>query len=387
MAKVTVLIFHRPANPGESELVRFLSEVRTALVTRHTDMFRRAGAGSIRIFDEWHEGLSFGEVLASLAPARGGLIVLSGGAVPLLNGRDARRLVEIAGSPGPRALTNNRYSSDVCAIANAKVLHGLPALPSDNVLPRWLEERAGYHVEQLGARERLGVDLDTPLDVAIVAHSSSAPGWLRRSAAEARLAVPRLADICALTADPQKELLVFGRSGSATLRWLENTVRSRVRFLAEERGLRASTPLAIGGTTACKGARTQPRATLGLLLDQRGPEALGDLVGSLADGAIIDSRVLLAHRLGADESTWPDRADRFASDLLRAADVKDPWLKALTQSAAASDLPILLGGHSLVGPGIRLLLQATGTTGGSRGTHRFVRSRPMVGEGEPVHAR
>ena len=65
-------------------------------------------------------------------------------------------------------------------------------------------------------------------------------------------------------------------------------------------------------------------ATLGLLLDERGPAAFGDLVSELADGAIVDSRVLLAHRLGADEAAWPSDADRFASDLHRAAEIHDP---------------------------------------------------------------
>jgi hypothetical protein len=35
--------------------------------------------------------------------------------------------------------------------------------------------------------------------------------------------------------------------------------------------------------------------------------------------------------------------------------VKDPWLKALTASASGA-IPILMGGHSLVGPGIPLFL-------------------------------
>jgi hypothetical protein len=49
-------------------------------------------------------------------------------------------------------------------------------------------------------------------------------------------------------------------------------------------------------------------------------------------------------------------ADRFASDLHRWDEVANPWLSALTKSAAESRLPVLLGGHSLVGPGIPLLL-------------------------------
>jgi hypothetical protein len=81
-----------------------------------------------------------------------------------------------------------------------------------------------------------------------------------------------------------------------------------------------------------------------------------DIVRALGDGAIVDSRVLLAQRFGVDESTWPSAADRFASDLHRAGDIENEWLKGLTEAAANSDQPILLGGHSLVGPGIPLII-------------------------------
>ena len=80
------------------------------------------------------------------------------------------------------------------------------------------------------------------------------------------------------------------------------------------------------------------------------------MVAELADVALIDSRVLLAARLGADESGWPAPVDRFASDLHDHVAVGDVWLKALTRSAAEAKQPIVLGGHSLVGPGVAVLL-------------------------------
>ncbi|MDP2350031.1 MAG: hypothetical protein Q8M74_02625, partial [Chloroflexota bacterium] len=67
-------------------------------------------------------------------------------------------------------------------------------------------------------------------------------------------------------------------------------------------------------------------------------------------------RVLLAHRLGADERAWPPAEDRFASDLLLPGRIDDPWLADLTASVLEADVPILLGGHGLVGPGARLAL-------------------------------
>jgi hypothetical protein len=96
-----------------------------------------------------------------------------------------------------------------------------------------------------------------------------------------------------------------------------------------------------------------------MLLDDRGPDALGPNLAELGDAAIVDTRVLLAHRLGVDERHWPGAEDRFASDLLLVDRIGDPWLRDLTASAREASIPILLGGHSLVGPGIRLALGET----------------------------
>ena len=68
--------------------------------------------------------------------------------------------------------------------------------------------------------------------------------------------------------------------------------------------------------------------------------------------------MLLAHRLGADEAGWPSPDDRYASDLLLADRIEDPWLRALTTSARDAAIPVLLGGHTLVGPGLRLVARA-----------------------------
>jgi hypothetical protein len=101
---------------------------------------------------------------------------------------------------------------------------------------------------------------------------------------------------------------------------------------------------------------------LGELLDRDGPEALAQIVGRLADAAVIDTRVLLAHRHGFAESGWPAAEDRFASDLLAPAAIEDPWLRALTVSAATSPAghPIILGGHTMVNGGLRLLAWRAG---------------------------
>jgi hypothetical protein len=300
------------------------------------------------------------------------VVVLGSGSIPLARAADLRRFVEVAAGPGGHALANNRYSADVVAVSRAADLAELPPLPADNALPRWLEERAGVAVADLRSRWRLGVDIDTPLDLLILGAGGAGTGSGRAGRGgtgtgafhgTAPLVGERLAALSEVLTDRRAELLVAGRVSATTLRWLESGVACRVRALVEERGLRAASKLAQSGATT--GSRP-PRSVLGELLDRDGPESLARTVATLADAAVIDTRVLLAHRHGADESSvaspsataQPSAEDRFASDLLLPATIADPWLRALTESATApSGQPIVLGGHTLLNGGLRLLAE------------------------------
>lgn len=345
MGEASVIILHPPPD-GDGPLTAILHDARSLLAEHQAELFARAGAADVRI-DRSPRAATFGQRVSELASSlRGGLVLLGAGSVARLTIADARRLLAVAAAGGRRALTNNRYSSDVCAVSDAAALRALPSLTGDNALPRWLAETAGFVVEELGARIRLGFDLDSPLDVAVLALLPRPPAGLGPFAAGRQLAVPRLEDLRALARDPHRELLIFGRASAATQRWLEVNTACRVRFLAEERGLRTA------------GAAQRPaRATLGRLLATRGPEALGGVVAELADGAILDSRVLLADHLGREEPRWPVAEDRYASDLLRHEQVTDPWLRSLTAGASSAPLPIVLGGHTLLGPGLRVVLE------------------------------
>ena len=381
MRPVLVLIFHPAAPPDAGPLVRALAEARRSLAERQRVAFLAAGADEVQVVAGSPDGLSFGERLRAKVQAcakgrgAGGAVVLGSGSIPLARAADLRRFVEVAAGPGGRALANNRYSADVVAVSRAADLAELPPLPADNALPRWLEERAGVAVADLRSRWRLGVDIDTPLDLLILAAGGAGRGGdgagdgVGAFHGTAPLIGERLAALAEVLTDRRGELLVAGRVSATTLRWLENGVACRVRALVEERGLRAASRLAQSGATTNS---RPPRSVLGELLDRDGPESLARTVATLADAAVIDTRVLLAHRHGADESAWPPAEDRFASDLLLPASIADPWLRALTASAAGpssisapgiavatfpSDRPILLGGHTLVNGGLRLLAQ------------------------------
>jgi hypothetical protein len=355
MPEVSVLVLAPAPSPGAGPLARLLDDARAAIGERLRVAFLAAGASEAVFRREPPDDTRFGARLRRLAgELRGpGLVVLGAGSIPLATVADRRAFVEAASAVEPRALANHRYSADVIAIARADIaLVDLPPdLDSDNALPRWLAERAGVEVRDLRGRRRLAMDVDSPLDLLLL-EGRTGPATPVPGHADAAPVRTRLAALRHHAGDPGAELLLAGRMAAADLRWAELHTRSRTRALVEERGLRT----AAAGALVGRPNRRPARSILGELLDRDGPASLGRLVASLADGALIDSRVLLAHRLGADERGWPAPEDRYASDLLLPGRVGDPWLAALTAAAVDARVPILLGGHGLVGPGARLAL-------------------------------
>ena len=364
---VTVRILHPESDPDAGPLERWVTNARAELAERHRVAFIGAGAADVAIVSGPPDDTSFGARLRAIArtgrPA--GLVILGSGAIPLATRRDYADLVAVAGSEGRRALANNRYSADVVAIACAEALFEVPDLPTDNALPRWLEEVGGFDVTDLRRRWRLALDIDGPLELVLLGRRDGPAGLDLRPLRD------RLAAVRSVAMDRRAELLACGRVSVATLSWLERRVPARVRAIVEERGLRASARLAMAAddghdltarrsvAAARRVTAVEPRppaSVLAMLLERDGPDAIGRVLARLGDAAIVDTRVLLAHRLGVDEAAWPAAEDRFASDLLLADRVRDPWLRALTAAAAGAPIPVLLGGHSLVGPGIRLLL-------------------------------
>lgn len=344
MRPVAVRILHPDPGPGAGPLERWVAEARVAVAERHRRGFLAAGADDVRIVAGPPDDTPFGTRLRALVEAdrpAGGLVVLGSGAVPLATPADRRTFVAAAGGDGRRALTNNRYSADIVALTCAlDGLVGVPELPGDNALPRWLAEAAGYEVTDLRRRWRLAIDVDGPLDAILAGVTTAGDD---APAAAVRSCLERIRTVAA---DRHAELLVAGRTSAATLGWLERHTPSRTRALVEERGLRTARP-----------DQRPPSSVLGALLERDGVASFGSTLAQMADAAIVDSRVLLAHRLGADERSWPPAEDRFASDLLLPDRVADPWLRDLTGSALEAPIPVLLGGHTLVGPGVRLVVR------------------------------
>lgn len=352
MAPVTVLILAPAPAAAAGPLARLVADARAGLGDMLSAGFLRAGADEV--LTGTPDGRPFGTVLRDLATSRPGrgLVVLGSGSIPLARPEDLVALVDAAAADAPGALANSSFSADVVAIARAAdALRDLPGdLPNDNGLPRWLAEVAGIPVADLRDRRDLAVDVDSPLDLLLL--EGLLAGLPVPAPADAAAVRERLASLRGLANDPAAELLVTGRTSAADLGRLERGSRARTRAVIEERGLRTATLAATRG----RANRREPRSLLYELLLRDGPQRLGALVADMSDGALVDTRVLMAARHGADERGWPAAEDRFASDLLLPDRVRDLWLRELTESARGASVPVLLGAHTLVGPGAPLAL-------------------------------
>ena len=260
---------------------------------------------------------------SSRSCVRRGLVVLGAGSIPLATAGDREAFVRAAAADEPGALANNRYSADVVAIAGAgEVLaRACPISPPTTRCRAGSRRPPAIPVRDLATRRRLAMDVDSPLDLVLL-EGAARRAAAARSGSPVRRPRPRPPGGAARgrggpgrrAARRRPDLAPPTCAGSSATRGREPGPWSRSVACGRPRP----------APSCGRPNRRPPRSLLGALLDRDGPGALGRHVAALSDGALIDSRVLMAHRLGADEGGWPTAEDRFASDLLLAGPDRRP---------------------------------------------------------------
>jgi len=236
-------------------------------------------------------------------------------------------------------VTNNLHSCDWLGLSQAR--DAAPVIASatrDNGLAWSLQEHAAYRAQTVIAPDSAAqLDLDTPADLAIVrAHPACPPGLscVLDDPLLDRVPVRALLDL--LSRDGTR-IALFGRVAPAGWQALSRATHCWIRTFSEERGMAASERL----------ARGEVRSLIAVLLRETGPARFFDALATMADGAIFDTRVLMAAN-----GLMPGAADRFASDLLHPDWIADPWLRDFTAAAQQAPIPLLLGGHGVVSGGL-----------------------------------
>lgn len=256
-------------------------------------------------------------------------------------------------------VANNRFSSDGFVVAGdlSAALGAIAGLGADNSAPRALEA-AGFTVRDLATAPWTRFDVDTPLDLALLRLATRLPGVRTLDPAITAflegaqlpggqaLMIPRVEEVLAVLRNRNAELVVAGRVPSSSFAYLEEQAACRVRLFVEERGMRAA-------------PANRPRSLLAEWVTDGGPASLVERLADLGNAVILDSRVIMAALVGsADPAVWPAPEERFASDFADPAPVSAEWLRELTTASAAASVPFVLGAHTLVSDGLRILTDA-----------------------------
>jgi hypothetical protein len=274
------------------------------------------------------------------------VVYFGAGSVPLLRGSDFAAIASGLRAASRVVISNNFYSGDLIAFRPASALLGVEPPTTDNALPRLLRDRAGLESLPLPRSTAMQFNIDSPTDLAALALHGGAGPRLSCLLSSRDLDTAPYRRCLPLLTDPLAEVLVAGRVGSQVWQYLESETACRIRIFSEERGMVAAQRVSAGG------GRRGARSLLAYHLQAVGVTRFFEELATLGDAAFIDTRVLLAH-LGLQ----PSRADRFLSDLGRASEIEDAFLREFTEGAAKAAIPVVLGGHSLVSGSLMALIE------------------------------
>ncbi len=328
------------------ERVRAIPEFGVLVVaTANTEFAARAAALGAQIEidppgDEFH----WGRRLAALVEKYGADVpfYIGGGSGVLMTQDDWHAMAQRVLQQTSLVVTNNYFSCDFVAWSPGHVLSQIDPPSIDNDLAFRLGERAGLNIVALPKDAATQLDIDTPTDLLTLSFHPAVGKNLRGFLDGAHFDTTRAEKLQSLLGNRDATVLIAGRVSASMALFLERETRCQWRILSEERGMRASGREARGGA----------RSLLGFYLESSGARDFFGTLARLADAAVIDSRVLFAHR-----HLRPHAVDRFSSDLLQAESIGDPFIRDFTLAAREAAIPVLLGGHSLVSGGMYALVE------------------------------
>jgi hypothetical protein len=269
----------------------------------------------------------------------------SGGAsAPLMNAEHWREVLTQLGNAEKLVVTNNVHSSDWAGFTcTPDVVPLVARQENDNGIAWTLTNETKLQATSMPPAAATRFDLDTPIDLLIAQHHPGIGPNLRQFLDGLNWKAPQLDGVIAEMAREGGSLAITGRVSEAAWAMLNKATRCWVRVFAEERGMRASG----------RQERGEVRSLLADYLETVGSEGFFAKMAELANGLLLDSRVILAAR-----GLWPSKHDRFNSDLHRWDEIEEPFLRRFTRAATQARIPVILGGHSVVAGGLMALVES-----------------------------
>lgn len=296
--------------------------------------------------ENYHFGARLGQALDS-RPGDG-FVYMGGGSGFFMTIPEIVQFAEtVRDNPGA-VVSNNPFSADMFGSSDSGAIAQLDLPPNDNAVPM-IAAAAGMRMLALESSIGSAFDVDTPSDLMILASSiprlaSSERGVLEViTSGPIEAAMGRLGRASDVLETELSEVALIGRVSPATVKELNARTRCRLRVFSEERSMRAFGRDVPGGA----------RSLIGRHVEAIGPEAFFADLAWCCDAAFIDTRVLFSH-MGAALS----QEERFASDLGFHDRIENLAVARFVKAACEARLPVVLGGHSLVSGGVRVLATA-----------------------------
>lgn len=353
--KVTAVIFEG-GNPS-SNIERDMVKLRQAMVRDNVDRFMQVSevdkvivatnypelrdiSRSEKVIVDFDEGqFHFGTRLQQIINSYGleAVFYMGGAAGPLLTVEEMAAFCrQVMLEPGT-VLTNNVQSADLVVFSPATAINDLPSLPNDdNPLANMLRN-VGLTKVLMPHSTGIHFDIDTPTDMLILSIHPAIGPHTKQALASLNCDTSHLIQAKYCLAMPFTDVILSGRVGAPVITQLNTYIRCRLRIYSEERGMKS-----LG-----RADRGMVRSLLGHMLDILGETDFFAYLGSLAQVAFMDTRVIFAHKkLHLSDN------DRFYSDLLKPDKISDPWTRRFTQAVLKAPIPVVVGGHSLVAGGM-----------------------------------
>ncbi|MBT9259142.1 MAG: hypothetical protein KM310_05245 [Clostridiales bacterium] len=320
---------------------------RVAIVSDREDLRRQAwrwGASFHASLSPFHFGRQLAAFIEEAGPfgPEDWLVYLGGGAGIGLRVPDWEALLGHFADPR-EVWVNNPQSPDLLAFC--PYYWEKEELPSTDNGLLYALMRGGYRRRLWPNTPALNFDVDTPADAALMALLAS---WGQEA-----LDRPPLVEVLESLpwVPPLKErwrqvghllstggeLILLGRVSPVAVLEVNARWPARLRVFSEERGMKA-----LGRVE-----RGEVRSLMGDYLRAVGPQTFFARMAEVAQGAILDTRVLQAHfRWSLTEE------ERFASDVGRPPEHLPLLWREFVRASQEAPMTVLLGGHTAVYGGI-----------------------------------
>jgi hypothetical protein len=269
--------------------------------------------------------------------------VYIGCGMPLIKGDELAAVASALSGQDAAVVSNNFFSADLIGFVPGDVVRDVELPDNDRAIPRLLVQQAVLINQALPRTISNQFDIDTPIELSILAYAGGAGPNLSAWLASHQMETERLEKAAWLFTDNMATVLIAGRIGGDVIEYLRTETASQTRVYSEERGMAAMGRDLSGDA----------RSLLAFHIQAVGVRRFFAELGEMANGAFIDTRAIFAHM-----GRHPSRADRFLSDALRPDEISDLWIREFTQAAKEAPIPVVLGGQSLVTSGLQILAEA-----------------------------